>query len=120
MSGSVDSVASKKDGALIRPATDRAKVGHSFAFLTEEALLRLEEGLRDAGLRAALLVLGQSPRPFPAPPSRVPPQSPPGQQPIQAQRPTTDRGDAPASIPDDLSIPDFLRRDKRPTSGSTV
>jgi hypothetical protein len=25
-----------------------------------------------------------------------------------------------ASIPDDLSIPDFLRRDKRPTSGSTV
>jgi hypothetical protein len=119
MSSSVDSVASKKDGALIRPATDRAKVGHSPAFLTEEARLKLKEGLRDPGLRAALLVLGQSPRPFPAPPSRVPPQSPPGQQPIQAQRPTTDRGDAPASISDDLSIPDFLRRDKR-TSGSTV
>ena len=45
MSSSLDTAASKKYG----PTTDRAKGG------AEEALLRLEEGLRDAGLRAALL-----------------------------------------------------------------
>jgi hypothetical protein len=74
MSSSLGSAAPKKDGALIRPATDRVKGGDPPAFLTEEARLRLEEGLRDAGLRAALLVLGQSP-PFPQRPSQTPPQS---------------------------------------------
>ena len=82
MSNSLDSAASKKDGALIRPATDRAaKGGDPPAFLTEEARLRLEEGLRDAGLRAALLVLGQKHL------SQAPPQSPPRQQSGPAQRP---------------------------------
>jgi hypothetical protein len=71
---------------LIRPATDRAKGGDPPVFLTEEARLRLEEGLRDAGLRAALLVLGQS-RPFPQRPSQAPPQSSPRQQSGPAQRP---------------------------------
>jgi hypothetical protein len=46
MSGSVDSEASKKDGALIRPGSDRAQGGDLPPFFTEEALLRLEEGLR--------------------------------------------------------------------------
>jgi hypothetical protein len=41
-----DSEASKKDGALNGPATDRAQGGDAPAFMTEEALLRLEEGLR--------------------------------------------------------------------------
>jgi hypothetical protein len=48
MSGPVDSEALKKDGGLIRPVTDRAQGGDSSAFLTEEALLRLEEALRGA------------------------------------------------------------------------
>jgi hypothetical protein len=42
-----DSEASKKDGAPIRPATDRAQGGDTSAFLTERALPRLAEGLRD-------------------------------------------------------------------------
>jgi hypothetical protein len=46
MSGSVHSQASKKDGAPIRPATDRAQGGDAPAFLTDEVLLRFEEGLR--------------------------------------------------------------------------
>jgi hypothetical protein len=78
MSSSVDSVASEKDGMFIRPATQRAGVDPP-AFLTKEARLQLEEGLRDAGLRAALLVLGQSP-PFPVRPSQARPQSPPRHQ----------------------------------------
>ncbi len=45
MSGSVDPEAAKTDGALIRPATGRAQGGFAPAFFTEEALLRLEEGL---------------------------------------------------------------------------
>ena len=40
-----DSEASKKDGALIRPATGRAQSGDAPALFTEEALLRLEERL---------------------------------------------------------------------------
>lgn len=80
MSSSVDTAASKKDGALIRPTTDRAKGS------TEEALLRLEEGLRDAGLRAALLVLGQNPA-SPERSSQTPSQSPPREQSGAAQRP---------------------------------
>lgn len=80
MSGSVDSEASKKDGALIRPATDRAQGGDTPSLLTEDALLRLEEGLRAARL-------GQSPL-FPAPPSReTPPQSPAPRQLAPTQRP---------------------------------
>jgi hypothetical protein len=81
MSNSLDSAASKKDGALIRPGTERAKGGDSPAFLTEETRLRLQEGLRDAGLRAALLVLGQKHS------SQAPPQSPPRQQSGPAQHP---------------------------------
>jgi hypothetical protein len=46
MSNSVPSEASKKDVALIHPATDRAQGGDARAFLTETALLRLEAGLR--------------------------------------------------------------------------
>jgi transcriptional regulator with XRE-family HTH domain len=72
-----------KDGA---PATDRAKVGDPPAFLTEEARLGLEEGLRDAGLCAAPVVLGQGP-PFPERQSQAAPESPPQQQPGPAQRP---------------------------------
>jgi hypothetical protein len=86
MPSSVDSAASKKNGALIRPPIDRAEGGDPPAFLTEDVRLRLEEGLRGAGLRAALLVLGQSP-PCPERPSQAPPQSPPRQQPGPAQRP---------------------------------
>jgi hypothetical protein len=76
VSSSLGSAAPKKDDALICPATDRAKGGDPLAFLTEEARLRLEERLRDAGLRAALLVLGQTP-PFRQRPSQAPPQSSP-------------------------------------------
>jgi hypothetical protein len=46
MSSSADSEALKKDGALNRPATDRSQGDDAPAFMTEEALLRLEEGLR--------------------------------------------------------------------------
>jgi hypothetical protein len=46
MSSSAESEALKKDSALNRPATDRAQGGDAPAFMTEEALLRLEEGLR--------------------------------------------------------------------------
>jgi hypothetical protein len=86
MSSSLGSAAPKKDGALSRPATDRAKGGDRSAFLSEEIRLRLEEGLRDAGLRAALLVLGRSP-PFPERLAQTPPRSPPGQRSGPAQRP---------------------------------
>jgi hypothetical protein len=86
MFNSLDTATSKKDGALIRPATDRAKGSDAPAFFTGEARLRLEEGLRDAGLRAALLVLGQSPS-LREHPSQARPQSPPRQQSGSAQRP---------------------------------
>ena len=43
-----DSETSKKDGELIRPATDRVRCGFVPAFFTDEALLRLEEGLRSS------------------------------------------------------------------------
>jgi hypothetical protein len=46
MASSVDSEASKKDGALVRQATDRGQDSGSPALFTEEALLRLEAGLR--------------------------------------------------------------------------
>jgi hypothetical protein len=85
MSSSLGSAAPKKDGPLIGPAIDRAKGGDPPAFLPEEARLRLEEGLRDAGLRAALLVLGRRP-PFPERPSQAPPQVTPRQQSGPAQR----------------------------------
>ena len=87
------SLGPEKDDALIRPATDRAKPGNPPEFLTVEARLRLEEGLRDAGLRAALLVLGQRP-PLPhvavekhERPSQAPTQSSLRQQSGPAQRP---------------------------------
>jgi hypothetical protein len=46
MSSSADSEALKKDGALNRRATDRSQGDDAPAFMTKEALLRLEEGLR--------------------------------------------------------------------------
>jgi hypothetical protein len=61
VSGSVDSDASKKDGAPIRPSTDRAQGRDVPAFLTEEALLRLVEGLR--AQREQLARSDQPPKP---------------------------------------------------------
>jgi hypothetical protein len=46
MFSTVDSEASKKDGAPIPPATDRAQADAAPALLSEGALLRLEEALR--------------------------------------------------------------------------
>jgi hypothetical protein len=46
MASSVDSEASKNDGALNRPATDRVQGSSAPAFFTDESLLRLEAGLR--------------------------------------------------------------------------
>ncbi len=59
MSSSVDPRASKKDGA----ASDRAKGGDAPALLTEEALLRLEAGLRAASVRQGSA--------FPPPPGKL-------------------------------------------------
>ncbi len=46
MSSYPDSDASKKDGALVRPAANRAQGGDFPEFFTEHAVLQLEEGLR--------------------------------------------------------------------------
>src|SRR5579859_4901721 len=86
MSNSVDSEASKKDGALIPAATDRSEGSAAPAFFTEEALLRLEEGLRAARKADRLIVSTQI-----EPISESPPLAPSDQPKIHTEEPVPSR-----------------------------